>query len=418
MPTAEILVNTLVPPQDVPINVVVALSNAGTGGEVTYEWTLLDQPEGPADALVGPATPTPTITPRKEGSYLLQLVVNKFLSTVRTALAKFDVRNFIDGRSPPAAGETTQQSLQRGWAEEVNRQLNDVTSLRKDPGCVAGQIGFNGGIGQSSVLYAGTTVEIKTGLPGAEYVPYFNLANATSAFEVGKPLYLLDPRGPGGAGPSAGQIVWARQDGVAYAVPIAGATIDDPVYVSDAGLLELTPGTYARQVGIVLAARLGDCDVLWLGQQGSLQQLASMRRFSSRGAGYDGAANYVWPLAFGYQPVPPTATDLGLTAGSVLKVKAEGPGRWQRLRVWVRFEAHPRTIEVYAYLNGVKQALGVQLVSTANPSEVDATDYDPAHAFAFNDGDYVELRAENVTAIAAYNEIGGITASLLEQLFL
>ena len=35
MPTAAIRVNTLVPPQDVPINVLVNLSNANTGGEVT-----------------------------------------------------------------------------------------------------------------------------------------------------------------------------------------------------------------------------------------------------------------------------------------------------------------------------------------------------------------------------------------------
>ena len=418
MPTASIRVNTLVPPQDVDINVPANLSNNNTGGELTWKWRIVDQPEGPVDVLSGTTGATVSITPKKEGSYLFELIVNDTLNTVRTDYAKFNVRNFIDRRSPPAASETTQQTLARGWATEVNRQLNDITSLRKDPGCVAGQIGFNGGIGQSTVLYAGTTIEIKAGLPGAEFVPYFNLANATSDVEAGKLLYLLDPRGPGGAGPTAGQIVWARQSGVAYGVPLGGTTIDDPVYLSDAGILALAPGTFARQVGVVLAARAGDCDVLWLGQQGSPQQTGQLLRFASRGAGYDGTAGYQWPMTPGYQPVPPTATDITLTAGVPIKLPMAQPGRWSRLSAWVKFAADPRTITLTAYKNGVAQALTVALISTGVGSEVFEDDFDPTHAFAWEVGDYVELLATNDTAIAAYNEIDGIGATLLEQLYL
>ena len=55
MPSADIRVNALVPPQNVPINVAANFSNASTGGEVSFAWTLLDQPEGPPTLWCQPA---------------------------------------------------------------------------------------------------------------------------------------------------------------------------------------------------------------------------------------------------------------------------------------------------------------------------------------------------------------------------
>ena len=36
---------------DLPINTLVQLNNTGNGGEITYAWSILDQPPGTADAL-------------------------------------------------------------------------------------------------------------------------------------------------------------------------------------------------------------------------------------------------------------------------------------------------------------------------------------------------------------------------------
>lgn len=260
MPTASILVNALATPREVPVNTVVTLSEAA-GGWLSYNWTLLDQPEGAADALVGPTTATPTITPKKEGTYLILLVVNAGTNTEQRVMAVFYVLRLLDGRRNPAAGETLEQNMVRGWAENVNQQLTDISDLRKDAGRQAGVINFNGSAANSSVLYVAGTQQLLATLPGSFYLPTMGKALANSAATLHGDLYLLDRGVINPTAPVAGEVIWARIHGVAYNVPIGGTTFGDPIYLSNAGLLDIAPGATSRQVGIVVEARLGDCDV-------------------------------------------------------------------------------------------------------------------------------------------------------------
>lgn len=418
MPTAAIRVNALVPPQDVSLGALVNLSNAGTGGEVTFSWVLMDQPEGPADALIGAATATPTITPTKEGSYLLMLTVNAGQNTQQIDVQKFRVRNFIDGRAYPAAGETTQQNLARGWAEEVNRELGDVTSLRKDPGRIAGQIAVNGTTPNLTVLYASDTAEIKAGYPGAERVPLLAVALATTSAMMRGGLYLLDRGVVNPSAPVANEIVWARALGVAYGLALGGGAVGDPVYVSDAGAVALVPGTYHRAVGRIVAVRGAEVDVEWNGTR-QLQQVGSLVRMGSRGV-MPAVMGTVWPLAFGFSTIAATdgATIVGVTAGVAISYRAAKPGRWSRLHAWCSFNDDPRGLTLTAYKNGVAQALTVSLASSGAPPTVDAgEDVNEAHAFEFEAGDAIEVRVTNDTGFGAFDEINGLGATVYEQLY-
>ena len=420
MPSADIRVNALVPPQNVPINTVANFSNASTGGETTFAWTLLDQPEGPPDALV-PAGPTATLNPQKEGSYLIQLVVNTGTNTEVRNIAKVDVLNFIDGRSYPAAGETTEQNLTRGWAEEANRLFGDLTSIRKDPGQVAGVIAVNGTAANQTVLFISGTVEIKSTLPGAERLPLFDIANGSSATEMAGSLFLLTKSVTNTASPSApvaNDVIWARADGMVYEANLGGGAIGDAVYVSNAGTLALTPGTVVRSVGQIVAVRGGVVDIQFEGHKQLLQQ-ASLIRFSSRDCTPNPAFNFVWPLQCGYAPVP--ATDgiaiPALVNGVVTKYKVSRPGRWSRLIAWCYFHADPRTVQVVVYKNGAATSLAVALNSTGPDTEDTQTDYDETHAVSFAEGDTMDIRVQNVVPLDTFDQIRGISATVLEQLF-
>ena len=420
MPSADIRVNALVPPQNVPINTVANFSNASTGGETTFAWTLLDQPEGPPDALV-PAGPTATLNPQKEGSYLIQLVVNTGTNTEVRNIAKVDVLNFIDGRSYPAAGETTEQNLTRGWAEEANRLFGDLTSIRKDPGQVAGVIAVNGTAANQTVLFISGTVEIKSTLPGAERLPLFDIANGSSATEMAGSLFLLTKSVTNTASPSApvaNDVIWALADGMVYEANLGGGAIGDAVYVSNAGTLALTPGTIVRSVGQIVAVRGGVVDIQFEGHKQLLQQ-ASLIRFSSRDCTPNPAFNFVWPLQCGYAPVP--ATDgiaiPALVNGVVTKYKVSRPGRWSRLIAWCYFHADPRTVQVVVYKNGVATSLAVALNSTGPDTEDTQTDYDETHAVSFAEGDTMDIRVQNVVPLDTFDQIRGISATVLEHLF-
>lgn len=420
MPSADIRVNALVPPQNVPINTVVNLSNAGTGGETTFAWTLLDQPEGPPDALT-PAGSTATVTPLKEGSYLVQLVVNGGTNTEVRDVAKFDVRNFVDGRSYPAAGETVEQNLSRGWAEEANRLFGDLTDLRKDSGRLAGVIAVNGTAANQTVLFISGTQEIKTGLPGAERVPLYDVANASAASKVAGSLYLLVKSVTNTATPSApnaNDVIWVRADGMVYGANLGGGAVGDAVYVSNAGALDLLPGNYGRCVGQVVAVRGGVVDVQFEGHKQLLQQ-ATLVRFSSRDCTPNVAVNFVWPLQCGYAPVP--ATDgvaiPALANGVVTQYKVSRPGRWSRLIAWCYFHADPRTVEVAVYKNGTATSLAVTLNSTGADTQDTQTNYNDANAISFVPGDTMDIRVKNVVPLDTFDQIRGISATVLEQLF-
>ena len=418
MPNAQIEVNGLTPPQDVALGVVVNLSNVNTGGELTWSWTVVSQPEGPVDALV-PAGSTATITPKKEGSYLFLLVVNAGTATELRTTAKFNVRNYLDRRSAPAAGETVEQNPQSGWAEEANRMLGDITDLRGDNGRLAGVIAVGGTTGNLTILQVTGTSQIKVGFPGQQNLPTFNIAAATAYGNVRGTLYLLvksvtNTGAP--LAPNANDVVWVRRSGLVYDVPLGGGAVGDTVFVDNTGNLSLTPGTVYRSVGVIVAVSGGSVAIDFNGQPPTHSR-STLLRFGSRDCDPNIAVGYVWPLQYGYATVPSiNGTGIPLVgAGVRIKQYASTPGVWRRLHAWCFFHADPRTIKVIAYKNDVAQALQVTLTSTGADTEMHASDLDEAHAVTYAEGDYLDVRVENVTALDTFDQIRGVSATVLEQ---
>ena len=65
MPSANISINGVDGSNaDLPINVLVQLGNQNTGGEVTFNWTIVDQPPGLDDMLSSATLQNPTFTPK------------------------------------------------------------------------------------------------------------------------------------------------------------------------------------------------------------------------------------------------------------------------------------------------------------------------------------------------------------------
>lgn len=230
---------------DLPINTLVNLGNNGIGDELTYTWTILDQPTGTADALSATNIATPSLTPKKEGSYLVQLIVNAGLPTEKRAKIILGIRELKSRVRIPAAGETTEVDAADGWAPHVNEAIRDSANL-KYSGIVLGVLAA--GMPAGSCVYISGYTTLKGGLPGEEKIPSFALAQASSLNDVKRPLYILESGVAGAL--TAGQIVRARFVGRYGPLAMAGVAVNDPIYVNDLGALSKTPGTYTRQIGI------------------------------------------------------------------------------------------------------------------------------------------------------------------------
>lgn len=256
MPAADIQVNAVTGTVfDVAINVAVQLSNNDVGGELTYLWEILDQPEGAAVALSNPAIENPTFTPTKEGTYLIRLVVNAGASELIDKV-KVSVRQFKTDARIPAAGETTEASTVKGWALDVNRQLQALDAVRADPGvtvCVNPGASFpvNGDI----VRVNGVAV-IKAGLPGEERLLLIATAPANVLANTKGTLGVVVGT-PTGAGPAANGLVRVRFFGLVELTEAGAPAVGDPVYVSDGFQPALVAGSNARQIGKVVESSAG-----------------------------------------------------------------------------------------------------------------------------------------------------------------
>lgn len=240
---------------DLPISTLVQLNNTNAGGELTYSWAFLDQPTGTADTLSASNIQNPTFTPTKEGSYLLELVVNAGMVTEQRAKIVVGIKELRSGIRVPAAGETTEVDGADGWAPAVNAALRAGANQVYD-GTVLGVLA--GGVSAGAVVYASGRSTLKSGLPGEEVLPTFTVAPASTAALVGRPLGVVES---GVAGVlTAGAVVRARTVGRIAALGLAGAVVGDPLYVSDAGALALAPGTNVRQVGVVMWTNGTICD--------------------------------------------------------------------------------------------------------------------------------------------------------------
>jgi hypothetical protein len=259
MPSAIIKVNGVAGSNDdLPINALVSLDNQSSGGEIAYQWTILDQPPGPADALSNPFIQNPTFTPKKEGTYLLQLIVNggpgQLVDTAIVGVRQVKTRERV-----PAAQETAEDGP-RGWAGAAGSMLQRVDAMAADPGVFVGVAGAAGLLPGDVLKVVGTTT-IKSGLPGQEVVPTFNKALATLHANVESLLCILESGVDGSLTPAAGALIRVRPFGLFKGATGVPSAIGDPVFVSDAGAVALTPGTNVRRIGAVASFAAGLYDI-------------------------------------------------------------------------------------------------------------------------------------------------------------
>lgn len=254
MARALIVINAVVgsnPPNGTALTLgsVVSLDNSNNGGELTYLWEFLDMPAGSLTTFSNPAIQNPTFTPDSEGTYLIRLTVNATLATEVTNTVIAAIAQLKTGMRIPAAGETTEESTSRGWAENVNENLQLLDNLRADPGYIVGYAAV--GMSRGTVAYISGMQLIKAGLPGEEYIPIFSPALGNSATAMDLPLYVVQNKLDGGTAVLAKDIFYARSFGICGPVATLGAIAGTKVFVSNAGALSLTQGKYPRRVGTI-----------------------------------------------------------------------------------------------------------------------------------------------------------------------
>lgn len=247
MPAANIKINGVAASNDdLPINVLVNLDNQNIGGEATFLWTIVDQPPGPADVLSSTVIQAPTFTPKKEGTYLLNLLVNGVLTDQKIV----GVRQLKSRNRVLAARETVEDDAVRGWATDAGSMLVEHDDALRRGYVIVGRAGAAGLLAGDVMKVTGVTA-IKVGLPGQENVLDFQIALATVAANVNGSLFVLESGVNGSLSPALGDLIYARVIGAYDALLVGAPVVGDPVYVSDLGKLVLAPGTIERKVGRV-----------------------------------------------------------------------------------------------------------------------------------------------------------------------
>lgn len=104
---------------------VVTLSLASTSGVTSYNWSLVDIPEGSAAVLSSSTAATPTFSPDVRGTYLVQCTVNDGQAYARNAIA-FTTEN--QALRIPAAGETLEFDSTSGWKDALTELFDSVDS--------------------------------------------------------------------------------------------------------------------------------------------------------------------------------------------------------------------------------------------------------------------------------------------------
>ncbi len=244
---------------DAALNVQVQLGNNGLGAESAWAWAVLDQPAGATDVLTNPAIADPKFTPTREGSYLLELVVNAGLADEKTDRVLLGVRHLRTRMRIPAAGEEIEAGA-RGWQGELERTLRMVDQATD--GVVLVAVTAAAGLVRGDVVYIAGGTRIKVGLTGEDHLPTVNKAPATNAGLMARKLYVLEGTPAGSGTPGNGAIVRCRALG-RFPWMLAGApTTGDPVYVADTGGLALLPGANPRVIGVAGYAAGGQYDVI------------------------------------------------------------------------------------------------------------------------------------------------------------
>ena len=236
----------------VSVGSTITLSNDDEGGEVTYLWSVVDQPEGIADNLTSSASETTTITITKEGTYLVRLVVNLGTGTEAIQTAALSVVDGRTGERIPAATETIETSTSKGWSLATNRIFQRVLKASVDGNVQVAST--DGTLVPGRIVRLTGVKQVHTGQQSQYEVVGIASALGTGAV-AGRVGILIDGVTPGDL--ANGDLVLVRMFGL---VPFAGTgspAVGDPVYLSNTGTASLTPGTVPRQIGTVVAASGG-----------------------------------------------------------------------------------------------------------------------------------------------------------------
>ena len=235
---------------DWTINSLVQLSNADTGGEITYLWAITDQPPGTPNSLSSTVIENPTFTPTREGTYAIQLTVNFGLATEVVNRVVLSVLQIKSDNRIPAAGETTEADLVRGWATSVGNMLIGVDNLVAAGPTIVCQAAASQARG--TVCHISSYATLKSGLPGQEVIPVAAAALATTYAQIKGTLLLCLGHVDGSTSVGIGQQGRYQMAGVfQHNAALGGAASD--VFVSNTGTLSAIRGTNRRLVGTVLA---------------------------------------------------------------------------------------------------------------------------------------------------------------------
>lgn len=249
---------------DVPINVLVSLTNNSNTDVTTWTWTIVDQPPGTADVLSSTSSSTPTFTPKKEGTYLLRLTVNATLADEDTDQVVVAVRQIKTRTRVPAFTETLEaDAAGDGWATSIDTTLRLLDTMRADPGLSVGVAGV--ALTRGEIVRCSGVSLLKATLPGEESVPTYTLALANVEANMNELLGVVEGNPSGGASASIGTPVVVRWFGLLLLVTFAAA-VGDKVFVSNTGVLSLTAGTTRRLLGRVVAVSGGSASIFFDGR--------------------------------------------------------------------------------------------------------------------------------------------------------
>lgn len=325
MTAANIEINGTATSKDaLAINVLVQLSNADTGGEVSYLWEVLDQPEGTADALSNPNIENPTFTPKKEGSYLIRLTVNKTLPSEVANTKIAAIRQLKTNERIAAAGEVFEVDLAAGWKTAINRLLNRCDDVVGDANLVVVVLPGASVPALSDVVQFDSTSLIKSGLPGVERLSLVHRVAATTLTDVNRPLGVVVGT-PTGAAPAANGLAIVRINGLVELTAAGAPAVGAYVYVNDAGVPSLTPGTISRSIGRVVDSPGGGVyrwavHGLNYGEQALVQRtttVAAVSAWTSTGGWGANIAGYVLSSGPGTLFVPIAMAELDRLKGVV-----------------------------------------------------------------------------------------------------
>ncbi len=263
MAQAQITINAVTgSDDDLPIATLVQLSNNNAGGELTFAWTIVDQPPGAADALSDPTIQNPTFTPNKEGTYLIRLVVNAGPNALTDEVVAA-VRFLKSRQRVPSAGEQAEDGS-RGWAGALGDEMSFQDALLNlRAGTVVAHNGSGGTRVRGEVVQLTADFTLKSGLPGQELIPSAILAgfatiDATNDPAAHGPLGIVESQPDGTTTIPSGGLMVVRVFGMFTAYPFGTASAAAvPLCLSDAGLLveAAAGGMYqGRQVAVALSS--------------------------------------------------------------------------------------------------------------------------------------------------------------------